>query len=366
MSTKPTSLFGWSSTSIPLFDPLRVASPQTTTTTPFWPKQTSFASTIQPATQQSITPFWSKQTPFVQPSVSTQSDKQSITPLFEPQSTTTPFLFESSIATPSTLWPIVSSTPQSNTKKESEFLFGSISKFDNEKLSTPLLDLSNKDLSKLNLPTNKIEGLIFMVCMDGKNTLSNIKDVIENKTNFKKLPVENLWICCLMSSFIKNLEAEFHAEGVELRPTEGGELRPCQSDELSLFTLLYTSLLKELMIETIQNSEQLYSWLINFAKTHDNKKMLWLFTLLKYAKEEPFNEILNLTNYLEVFALALQTFVLYDNKPVQAVENALQSVLPHFYKTFLLSMIGSSYGKIENTKISELSKTQLSTLVSQL
>jgi hypothetical protein len=98
------------------------------------------------------------------------------------------------------------------------------------------------------------------------------------------------------------------------------------------------------MVETIHTPEELYTWLIDCAMTQKNKKMLWLFTILKYAGVNKFHDILDMTNELEVFVWALQSFIRFDNNPRQAVETAQQST-NQLFKTFLLSMVGASYGK---------------------
>jgi hypothetical protein len=193
---------------------------------------------------------------------------------------------------------------------------------------------SNLTLKPLNLPKNKIEGLIYMVCMDQKNSLLNIRTLLNNvfdTTN--KFSNENLWFTALIK----------------------------YSDEK--FTMLYSSLLRELMVENIQTPEQLYEWLIVFAKESENKKMVWLFTLLKYAGQNKICDILDTTNELEMFALSLQTFIQFDNNPNQTIETALQST-NSLYKTFLLSMVGASYGKLNLTTELSDSTTELSDLAS--
>jgi hypothetical protein len=178
---------------------------------------------------------------------------------------------------------------------------------------------------KSNLPRNKIEGLIFMVCMDQRNTIENTKFMLDNALNETKISMENLWF----TSLIKYSDPKFALQKVE--------------EKQALFALLYSSFLRELMVESIQTPEDLYSWLVKFATNHKNKKMLWLFTILKHTGKNQFPDVLDLSNALEVFVLALQTFIIFDNNPTQVVEKALQST-NQLYKTFLLSMVGASYG----------------------
>ncbi|CCV01875.1 hypothetical protein IIV22A_031R [Invertebrate iridescent virus 22] len=205
---------------------------------------------------------------------------------------------------------------------------------------------SNLTLEPLNLPKNKIEGLIFMVCLDQQNTLLKTKYLLENVFNSDvKFSIENLWL----TSLIKYSNNKFALQKVE--------------EKQILLAKLYSSLLRELMVETIQTPDQLYSYLLNFAKSSKSKKMLWLFTILKYAKPNEFTDLLDMTNEIEVFALALHSFIVEDNNPLKAMEKATTS--PHvLYKTFLLSMVGASYGKefLQSTNKNEL----LSEIVSKL
>ena len=204
-------------------------------------------------------------------------------------------------------------------------LFGSTNLYD---MSTNLYNVaSNMTLIPLNLPVKKIEGLIFMVSLDQKNTLASTSSLLENVFNTSiKFSSENLWF----TSLIKYSDEKFALQKV--------------NETMVSFALLYSSLLRELMVETIHTAEELHTWLIDFATTQKNKKMLWLFTILKYAGVNKFYDILDMTNELEVFVWALQSFIRFDNNPRQAVENALQST-NNLYKTFLLSMVGASYGK---------------------
>jgi hypothetical protein len=186
---------------------------------------------------------------------------------------------------------------------------------------------SNLTLKPLNLPKNKIEGLIYMVCMDQKNNTLTTKTLLSNVFNTNdKFSAENLWF----TSLIKYSDEKFALQKVE--------------NNLVSFARLFSTLLRELMVENIQTPEQLYTWLITFANKSKDKKMLWLFTILKYANQNKICDILDQTNELEMFVLSLQTFIQFDNNPNQAIEIALQST-NSLYKTFLLSMIGASYGK---------------------
>jgi hypothetical protein len=199
---------------------------------------------------------------------------------------------------------------------------------------------SNVTLIPLNLPRNKIEGLIFMVSLDQQNTLLSTEKLIDNMFNPTKFSSYNLWF----TSLIKYSDEKFYLQKVE--------------ENHITFTLLYSSLLRELMLESIRTPQQLYKWLIDFAKTHKNKKMLWLFTILKFAEKNQIQDILDGTNEIEVFVWSLQTFVQYDDNPSVVVDLALQST-NHLYKTFLLSLVGASYGKefypsVKNEKLHEL------------
>jgi hypothetical protein len=197
-----------------------------------------------------------------------------------------------------------------------------------ENIQTALYNVaSNITLVNLNLPKNKMEGLIFMVCLDQNHTISSITHMLNNIFDVNtKFSIENLWFL----SLIKYSDEKFL-------------LNKVPENHLS-FAILYSCLLRELMIEHIQTPEQLYVWLIDFAKNIKNKKMLWLFTILKKSGTTKFEDILDLTNGLEVFAVALQTFIQYDNNPTYVVKHALQSTNT-IYKIFLLSLTGASYGK---------------------
>ena len=112
------------------------------------------------------------------------------------------------------------------------------------------------------------------------------------------------------------------------------------------FAVLYSRLLRELMNETIQTPQELYSWLLKTARELTNDRMVLLFALLKFAKDQSLDDILNKSDCLEMFVLALQQFIKYDNNPIEVFKNALQDTkYDNLYKTFLLSLIGASYGK---------------------
>jgi hypothetical protein len=185
---------------------------------------------------------------------------------------------------------------------------------------------SNLTLLPLNLPKNKIEGLIFMVSLDQQNTILKTETLINNVFNQTKFSSSDLWF----TSLIKYSDDKFALQKIDEKHIS--------------FALLYSTLLREFMIESIRTPQELYTWLINFAKTNKNKKMLWLFTILKFAEKNQFEDILDMSNNVEVFVMALQTFIRYDNDPSNVVTLALQST-NNLYKTFLLSMVGASYGK---------------------
>ena len=181
-------------------------------------------------------------------------------------------------------------------------------------------------LVDLSLPRFKVEGVISMVSLDQKHEIFNIKNMLENACNSSiKFSIENLWFL----SLIKYSNDSFLEKKVDSKHI--------------LFATMYSELLRDLMVEKLVTPNQLYTWLLDFAKKHNNKKMLWLFTILKNC--DKFDDILNLDNELEVFVMALHTFVKYDNDAEKAVENALKSFNP-LYKTFLLSLIGASYGRV--------------------
>jgi hypothetical protein len=238
-----------------------------------------------------------------------------------------PKFFGSTVETPKQLFqpqPLFGST---NLEAPKQPLFGSTNL---EAPKQPLLSYynvaSNLTLLPLNLPKNKIEGLIFMVSLDQQNTIANTETLLDNVFNQTKFSSNNLWF----TSLIKYSDEKFALQKID-------------ENHIS-FALLYSTLLRELMVESIRTPQELYTWLINFAKTNKNKKMLWLFTILKFAEKNQFEDILDMSNNIEVFVWALQTFIQYDNDPANVTTLALQST-NNLYKTFLLSMIGASYGK---------------------
>jgi hypothetical protein len=106
------------------------------------------------------------------------------------------------------------------------------------------------------------------------------------------------------------------------------------------------------MNETIQTPQELYSWLLKTARELTNDRMVLLFALLKFAKDQSLDDILNKSDCLEMFVLALQQFIKYDNNPIEVFKNALQDTKhDSLYKTFLLSLIGASYGKFTSNLI---------------
>jgi hypothetical protein len=153
---------------------------------------------------------------------------------------------------------------------------------------------------------------------------SDIQNILNNILNPIKISAEDLWFM----SLVKYSDKNFIFNKV--------------NDGLILFTLLYSDILRSLMFEKIKVPKDLYISLNNFAKIKKNKKMLLLFTILEHAKEQ-LVYVLDETNILEMFVLAIDTFIEFDNKPLEAIEKCLTSnnVL---YKTCLLSMIGASYG----------------------
>ena len=224
-----------------------------------------------------------------------------------------------------------------NSEAPKQPLFGSVPYYNNVALNLTLLPL--------NLPKNKIEGLIFMVSLGQQNTILKTETLLNNVFNQTKFSSSDLWF----TSLIKYSDDKFVLQKID-------------ENHIS-FALLYSTLLREFMIESIRTPQELYTWLINFAKTNKNKKMLWLFTILKFAEKNQFEDILDMSNNVEVFVMALQTFIRYDNDPSNVVTLALQST-NNLYKTFLLSMVGASYGK-EFYKQITITDSNLSDLVAK-
>lgn len=321
--------------------------PQQPTTPTNWLFNTQQPTTTPPPLQQPEGPYFQtpKQptmTPFIfgastsTPFTTTSSSSTTTTPFkFGKTSSSTPFTFGTtslSSSTPftfgtkttTTLAPVTIGTTQTTPAP------GPLTTTSSTPMFTPppatVVCPQPPTLIALNLPKNKMEGLIYMVCLDQKQTFENIKHMFDNVFNINvKYSIENLWFTSLI---------KYSGENFILNKVESQHVA---------FANLYSSLLRELMVENIQNPEQLYTWLINFAKKEKNKKMLWLFTILKNSGTTNFDDIIDPTNGLEVFALSLQTFIQYDNDPTLATQKALLSTNV-LYKTFLLSLIGASYG----------------------
>jgi hypothetical protein len=202
--------------------------------------------------------------------------------------------------------------------------------------STQTEEIEDVHLVPINLPRNKIEGLLNMMVLEFKCQEWDIQNMIDNILKPVKISTEDLWFM----SFIKYSNKNFVSNKV--------------NENFILFTSLYSDVLRSLMIEKIKEPKDLYTFLNNFARKKKNKKMLWLFTILEYAKEQLEN-ILDETNILEMFVLAVATFIEYDNKPVEAIDQCLKSKNT-LYKTCLLSMVGASYGVIPGYYNSETIK----------
>jgi hypothetical protein len=309
-STKPTgsTLFGSSNNTKPTGSTTLFGS--SSNSTPFTgfgsSSSTPFTSSVKPASTTLFGSSSTNSTPFTGFG-SSSSTKPASTTLFgsstKPASTT---LFGSS------------------TKPTSTTGFGNINTSNNNIfVNTSSNSFSPISLKPLSLPRNKIEGLLFMVSLDQKHSLENSKNMLDNilKENVK-LEVTSLWFLSLVSfsdpSFI---------------------MKKVNCDQS--FVKMYCSLLQSLMFESIQTPEHLFEWLKINSTT---KKMLWLLKLLKFSKGESFDDILDGGNEIEMFFSALNVFIKYDNNPTKAVEEALKSTNV-LHKTFLLSMIGASYGK---------------------
>ena len=177
-----------------------------------------------------------------------------------------------------------------------------------------------------------------MVKLGTKNTVENLKifleDVYQNydeeceENTDDEFDYNNSWYNCLVNDVCVDKK-----------------INPTALD----FNTLYSSILRELMFETIKTPDELYTRLMDFATDRDNKKMRLLFTCLKFADDSGLRHVLDMSDGLDVFVSALRTFIKFDNAPIQAVELALKSE-NILYKTFLLSLIGSSYGKIYSEK----------------
>lgn len=207
---------------------------------------------------------------------------------------------------------------------------------DDKTASFSLFSYKKPNFADLKLPKNKIEGLVFMVCLDKKNTVAYTNYMLSSCLSLEhsKYEPDNLWFLSLVElsdqTFLLNKIDEHN--------------RP--------FAVLYSRLLRELMNETIQTPQELYSWLLKTARELTNDRMVLLFALLKFAKDQSLDDILNKSDCLEMFVLALQQFIKYDNNPIEVFKNALQDTKPDsLYKTFLLSLIGASYGKFTSNLI---------------
>lgn len=196
--------------------------------------------------------------------------------------------------------------------------------------SFSLFSYKKPKFANLKLPKNKIEGLVFMVCLDKKNTVAYTNHMLSSclSLNVSKYEPDRLWFLSLVElsdqTFLLNKIDEHN--------------RP--------FAVLYSRLLRELMNETIATPQELYSWLLKTARELTNDRMVLLFALLKFAKDQSLDDFLNKSECLDMFVLALQQFIKYDNNPIEVFKNALQDTKhDSLYKTFLLSLIGASYGK---------------------
>ena len=201
---------------------------------------------------------------------------------------------------------------------------------DDKTASFSLFSYKKPKFADLKLPKNKIEGLVFMVCLDKKNTVAYTNYMLSSclSLNVSKYEPDSLWFLSLVElsdqTFLLNKIDEHN--------------RP--------FAVLYSRLLRELMNETIETPQELYSWLLKTARELTNDRMVLLFALLKFAKDQSLDDILNKSDCLDMFVLTLQQFNKYDNSPIEVFKNALQDTKhDSLYKTFLLSLIGASYGK---------------------
>lgn len=200
---------------------------------------------------------------------------------------------------------------------------------DDKTASFSLFSYKKPTFADLKLPKNKIEGLVFMVCLDKKNTVAYTNYMLSSCLSLSsKYEPDSLWFLSLVE--LSDQTFLFNKIDEHNRP----------------FAVLYSKLLRELMNETIQTPQELYSWLLKTARELTNDRMVLLFALLKFAKDQSLDDILNKSDCLEMFVLALQQFIKYDNNPIEVFKNALQDTkYDNLYKTFLLSLIGASYGK---------------------
>ena len=187
-------------------------------------------------------------------------------------------------------------------------------------------DYSNLHLVNIDLPKNKIEGMLNIMINLLKYKEIDIENMVSDIFESNKINKEDLWFMSLIKYSDKNFI-----------------LNKVQKEHI-LFESLFSGLLQALMFEKIKNPSDLYEWLINFAKVNKNKKMLWLFTILQHAKEQ-LEIILDKSDILEMFVLALYIFIKYDNMPHEAIKTVL-SFNNILYKMCLSAMIGASYGML--------------------
>jgi hypothetical protein len=184
-------------------------------------------------------------------------------------------------------------------------------------------------IKSLNMPKEKIMGLISMVCLDHAQSFEKVCYSIKNLVDVDhKFAGTNLWMCALVE--YSECTVKQRKVGVELADFEN----------------LYSSLLQILMLETVHESDQLYDWLLCYSRNQKNKKLLWLFTILKYAKDNDISDVLEVDDPTQMLALAVQKFLSCDNNPTKAVELALGST-NSLFRTFLLALVGASYGVVD-------------------
>jgi hypothetical protein len=260
----------------------------------------------------------------------------SATPNFAETRTTpvavTPFTFKATMPTPTpTMFSATPNFAETRTTPAAPFTFKATS----APVTTPVTTLNFEsvvpvtqllDWKKSSHP--KIKGLILLMSVDPVNSFESMNNAITNHV----FSVENIWTIGLFDE----------------PKTFTGVINGVDS---SLVKLLH-NLMDQLMVESIQTPDQLFSWLQCFAVKHDNKQMLCLFALLKLnLSEEDFLRVVNPHTHLEHLTWALHTFVRYDNFPVKTLEHVVKSD-NSLYKTFALTLVGSSYhlSFCENTK----------------
>jgi hypothetical protein len=135
-------------------------------------------------------------------------------------------------------------------------------------------------IKSLDMPKEKIMGLISMVCLDHAQSFEKVCYSIKNLVDVDhKFVPANLWMCALVE--YSECTVKQRKVGVELADFEN----------------LYSSLLQILMLETVHESDQLYDWLLGYSRNQKNKKLLWLFTILKYAKDNDISDVLEAVSY---------------------------------------------------------------------